>query len=722
MPQLPLARYGASTFTIVSLSASTLLAGVLLYRQRQAKRRSLPACSTLETVRAALHILSRRPRGSGRGIRRFLRSIGLSVHGEGDTVLVIRTAHHSDSSLYYRLLVPLQRQMGYIFDIESDLAPTHTHEVVLEVRSRVGNTKTNTCDSIGRPWASPFSESSECGAISPVPFLTGMEVELCKVQLPDVRVYRNIPPFVPRLLAAYADGRRLFRTFAEELFFYRLQLDELHRGHRAQPPSKETRKQHQDPITTSMISPMYVLSENLMPSSPHHFHSDNTKDMKWPSTVESVDTPSQTQENAWDGVLLSLLGECIDVNATLFSTSLQADYDRVVTRSASPNEVPGAAHFVEPASGAPKTDNGIYDIVHETLFNTVLRKTSNRLGSDGSCELQSHPLRVWYASRESTRVTAELYVLDVAGAKGDALMCSSRVVDEVVAQAILLHHDGSLVEFADALLTRFALRYNPVTPALQRALEHRLRGRNPEKHADCYHLSTSVNDTADCVEQHLDGGPEEEEEDEGCEAEAAVSGNGSTGGAFYAQQFVDDNAYLEDIRDVLNELSNISEFVLKHRLHFCNAVLTAAGSNQLEEVFGVPATVFPFLQCARESVAFVTQAYECIVDVYGPLNYNNFAKYVHDAFIKDRPEVVRHAPRIFRMLNKTRTGVISFEELCCWMARKLSTGLLLRPDAHLLAIAMSLRLPLALLLDRREQWGPIESALASLSDEDIDGY
>ncbi|RNF10821.1 hypothetical protein TraAM80_01365 [Trypanosoma rangeli] len=178
----------------------------------------------------------------------------------------------------------------------------------------------------------------------------------------------------------------------------------------------------------------------------------------------------------------------------------------------------------------------------------------------------------------------------------------------------------------------------------------------------------------------------------------------------------------DDINDVMRELQYTREYILEHRLTFYNAMLTTQGSNQLEEVFGVPATVFPFLPCARESVAFVTHAYDCIVAEYGPLDFHNFTKYAHDVFVRDRPEIVRHAPRIFRMLNKTRSGIISFEELCCWMARKLSSGSRLRPDSHLLAIAMSLRLPLALVLNKRHQWSRMECALASLSDANVEGY
>lgn len=174
-------------------------------------------------------------------------------------------------------------------------------------------------------------------------------------------------------------------------------------------------------------------------------------------------------------------------------------------------------------------------------------------------------------------------------------------------------------------------------------------------------------------------------------------------------------------RMLMRELSYLAEFLLAHRNVLSSASLTPAGSNRLEGVFGAPSTVFSFLSCARESIAYVQTLYESLQRHYGLLTFAGFAKYSQDVFSRDHPEILRHAPRIFRTINKSRRGHITYEELCGWMGRKLSCGTNAKPDAHLLAITMSLRLPLALLLDCKAEWANShECALHSLSDGDTD--
>ena len=163
---------------------------------------------------------------------------------------------------------------------------------------------------------------------------------------------------------------------------------------------------------------------------------------------------------------------------------------------------------------------------------------------------------------------------------------------------------------------------------------------------------------------------------------------------------------------------SIVESLLANRILFMSASLTATGSNKLEMVFGVPALWFTFLQCSSDSIHFVKELYEAVLEKYG-WDYHNFARLVNDTFGHDRPEIVRHSPRIFRALNKSRSGKISLDELCAWLARKLSTRSSKFPDQHLLSTLMSLRLPFVLFLDKKDVWPRMECSLKSLSDDDV---
>ncbi|KPA83695.1 hypothetical protein ABB37_01951 [Leptomonas pyrrhocoris] len=177
-----------------------------------------------------------------------------------------------------------------------------------------------------------------------------------------------------------------------------------------------------------------------------------------------------------------------------------------------------------------------------------------------------------------------------------------------------------------------------------------------------------------------------------------------------------------DERMLLRELDHLKDFLIENRNVLSSAMLTTTGSNALEAVFGVPATVFPFLLCARESVPLISSIFESLSYHYGSLTYDTFSKMSYDAFHVDRPDVLRHTPRLFRMVNKSRRGCITYEELCRWLARKLSCGNNIQPNAHLLAAIMSLRLPLALVAESREDWDHYRCALKSLSDAEDEEY
>jgi hypothetical protein len=168
----------------------------------------------------------------------------------------------------------------------------------------------------------------------------------------------------------------------------------------------------------------------------------------------------------------------------------------------------------------------------------------------------------------------------------------------------------------------------------------------------------------------------------------------------------------------ISTLEQLKSALLQHRNTFSSAMLTPSGANKLELVFGVPATQFPFLNCSLESFVFVQELYSAATESFGRWTYENFVAIMHAVFSHDRPEVVRHVPRIFRTLNRSRNGEITFDELCGWIAKKLSTRTARHPEQQLLATVMSLRLPYALFADKRHLWPKLECALRSLSDDE----
>ncbi|TPP54824.1 hypothetical protein CGC21_24155 [Leishmania donovani] len=220
-------------------------------------------------------------------------------------------------------------------------------------------------------------------------------------------------------------------------------------------------------------------------------------------------------------------------------------------------------------------------------------------------------------------------------------------------------------------------------------------------------------------------GKDQEEDEEVFYGATAAAAAGLGGGDINIAPHVYDAVMEREVYDermLLRELDHLKEFLVDNRNVLSSAMLTTAGSNSLEAVFGVPATVFPFLLCARESVPFVASIFESLSYHYGPLTYDNFSKYTYDVYHRDRPDVLRHTPRMFRMVNKSRRGCITYEELCRWMARKLSCGNNVQPNGHLLATSMSLRLPLALVAESRDEWDAYRCVLKSLSDGDDEEY
>jgi hypothetical protein len=165
-------------------------------------------------------------------------------------------------------------------------------------------------------------------------------------------------------------------------------------------------------------------------------------------------------------------------------------------------------------------------------------------------------------------------------------------------------------------------------------------------------------------------------------------------------------------------VDSVADCLIANRVSFMSASLTTSGANKLEKVFGAPAHWFTFLQCSSDSISFVNELYDIVMERYG-WEYTSFARLINDAFGHDRAEIVRHTPRIFRALNRSRSGNISLDELCAWLARKLSTRTSKHPDQHLLSTLMSLRLPYALFLDKKDLWSRMECSVKSISDDDV---
>ncbi|KAG5511211.1 hypothetical protein JKF63_07153 [Porcisia hertigi] len=476
------------------------------------------------------------------------------------------------------------------------------------------------------------------------------------------------------------------------------------------------------------------------------------------------------------------------------------------------------------------------------------------------------PLQVWMATRYSRRFAGEVYLMDVIAAGSDPHYPAVRVLDEVVAHAVLYYHNHSLRDFVEDLEAELGLVYVPQTLWGRRALglpddedevqeldgllytatrrrqraqeKNRQRqrrsedtrsgfenvravsprspprsdeprrsskasappskflasaaevacdgetargwpaGRHPDRHrSSSLHstITTTNDDTAaqstsgadavtdlssatltvaarpsnrplapqqhhrprrhhnDCLEDEETAeyawiqlqAQDQEEDEEVFYGATAAAAAGLGGGDINIAPHVYDAVMEREVYDermLLRELDYLKEFFVDNRNVLSSAMLTTAGSNSLEAVFGVPATVFPFLLCARESVPFVASIFESLSHHYGALTYDNFSKYVYDVYHRDRPDVLRYTPRMFRMVNKSRRGCITYEELCRWMARKLSCGNNVQPNGHLVATSMSLRLPLALVAESRDEWDAYRCVLKSLSDGDDEEY
>lgn len=711
--------------------------------------------------------------------------------------------------LYYSLLLPLQEELGDSFIIIKNEMKQLINVVFVELYTSdfyERQTSNIISTNFERTVKTFFTKLGLLTSVKKVfktvdtfPFWGLYSTEglvLCCIPLPDQRVSRNIPFAVFCIIAACVNNRRLFFSYAEELLFYLPHIKAqncrhctgLHNNNNNSSNyyynnysnfnnnngdedgnndnniylkyrSKRNCKSccffqyllQKGASATGFCLKMSTIPQTLSctdnrVNEENSFLSNNKEEEEGKEEVFFPEGRSfLLSKDVKDDVIGALLGDAIDINSTLFSCSLVAEFGDELTSIVKRTNTTCSAG----------EDKQIREAICDALFHAVFRTPFGSADSIDTINtataaldvLRTHPFEVWCAARRSLRATAELYVLDVVLAKGDRMIRHACVVDEVVAQAVLIHHGGSLVEFVDALFDQFRLLYLPLAPALRRGVDRRMRKVQKRQRQNFQQEKKSDGDTwtvnekkfiysssslvyaaeSNCLQgKGLNGENgfnqsnclEKDEREGGVEKENGDNEDNEG----KSDDDDDEEEEEEDINDVLCELPYVRDFILQHRLTLYNAVLTTVGSNKLEEVFGVPATVFPFLPCARESVAFVTQAYDCIVSQYGPLTFCNFAHYVCDVFAQDAPEIVRHTPRIFRMLNKTRSGVISFEELCSWMARKLSSGSLLRPDAHLLATAMCLRLPLALLLDRRQQWLRMECALESLDETDTDCY
>lgn len=320
------------------------------------------------------------------------------------------------------------------------------------------------------------------------------------------------------------------------------------------------------------------------------------------------------------------------------------------------------------------------------------------------------PLENWMCVRYSQRCAAEVYMMDVLAAKGDIFIPTMRVIDEVVAHAVFVHHNFIFKEFVDDLRTEFNLEYIPKTPWGERMMV--------PTPAQYHTLKQKGGERGVFAEQVMDGFISQEisQWEEGTETEKLLENKWDAG---IAEAGVECFGEAEEQMNLEKELEHLKPFLIQHRHTLSSAMFTPPGANRLESVFGVPSTVFPFLLCQRESVSLVHIIYQSLNSFYGELTYGHFHRFIVDVFGNDRPDVVRHAARIFRTLNRSRTGCISYEELCGWLARKLSCSSDKQPDVQLLTVLMSLRLPMALLLDRKKYWSQRDVAFRfSLDCED----
>ncbi|AAZ12611.1 uncharacterized protein TEOVI_000428900 [Trypanosoma equiperdum] len=590
--------------------------------------------------------------------RRFLKKLGRTSAAE--KVVAIRTAKSPDAEIYRLLLLEHQKQLGITFSVAIEEVPELSGELQIVVGPLEDyRRQTSNC--------SPFSTTAvterERRVGGSEQLAKVEQLLVCRIKLPERRFCCNIPPFVMRVLAAQANNSLVFSTHAAEVLYCMPRIEEETREyqnkHLLNTQGEQKQKKYKRSGLTSSSPSLtlgkgaVVLGGSSRPTSNSTFGSLQDTLQSTPS-CGSITIQSQLRVQGHETAVMQNLGENIDVNAVLFSTSLLVCGD-----STSSGKV-GPAFCCSVPNRVQEKDEPTHTAVREALLNTLFLVSPKGLNRGPLEKLRQNPLAVWRASRQSVLTTAMLYVIDVASANGDPMVCYSRVVDEVVAQAVLLHHDGMVLDFIGALSERFGKQYTPHCTVFQQAVESRR-----EDHSRSGNVSFQVDSPNPC----------------------------------------------ENLQNILEELPYICEFILEHRNDFSNAVLTPGGSNLLEEVFGVPATVFPFLPCARESIAFITQSFNCIVETYGSLSSEGFCEFRSDVLNESKADVMASSQRCFRELNNSRSGIISFEELCHWMARKLSSdNTLSNPDARLLSIAMSLGLPMALLLGTRQEWARLGRA------------
>ncbi|RNF10822.1 hypothetical protein TraAM80_01366 [Trypanosoma rangeli] len=438
----------------VSLAVSALAAlGCLLLLRRTVR------CSWRSEPNTTLHDLGCRERIPTGRLQRLLQWLRGSACA--DAVVALRTANPHEAALYHSLLLPLQKQLNSSFTLVTEEVAGLDAVIIIELRTREFHRKYTQAAAAASSAVStkvppPSSQlptfSADTAAAAVSSFKAQECLVLCCVQLPDSRVYRELPAFISRLLAAHVNNRRLFSSYAEELLFYLPFIEARSRCHH------HHHQQNHHTATTTLATP---LSSTVSSTQREHKHIFSERESFMSAELAGSVSTAMSCGGVDEDASLPLLGEVIDVNATLFSTSWLVEVDSRAASSAD-----GAFSF-----NSQGDDQFIYDAIHEAFFHVVLHTPLARPDFLAADTLKMHAFKVWRASRRSRRAAAELYVLDVAAAKGDSVISFARVVDEVVAQAVLVHHRGSLVEFVDALFSRFSLRYTPVTSALREVVE-----------------------------------------------------------------------------------------------------------------------------------------------------------------------------------------------------------------------------------------------------------
>lgn len=311
------------------------------------------------------------------------------------------------------------------------------------------------------------------------------------------------------------------------------------------------------------------------------------------------------------------------------------------------------------------------------------------------------PLEAWICGRGSHRFAAEMYFMDVLDAKSDLYIPTTRVIDEVVEYAVFFHHGGSLYEFVKDLKTYFPdLLYYPKTAwgrlelgSLPWIREYGVRGAGSSRFS-CASTPSGVGGAVG-LEESI---PWADERFSGA-SEGSTSWDGDV--EMYVEKHIGTGTYNASLKQ---ELEFLKSYLLSQLHVLTSASLFPHSANRLESLFGVPSSVFPFLMCQRESIALIKAIFNSLVEHYGELHYDSFSRFISDA-CRDRKEVVGYVGRIFRELNRSRSGFISFDELCGWLARQLSSEVpSANPDKQLLSVLMSLRFPLVLFMHWKPAW------------------